>query len=111
MRNSNLILMIVIFMMMVVCLSKARASTCITNTARHRFEVLNGYPHGRAGYVVDHVCALEVGGIDDPANMQYQTISESKKKNRIERTPAGKTKYCNAFNSTLIRRVFNCRGR
>ena len=43
-----------------------------------------GYPHGRPGYVVDHIVPLACGGRDDPANMQWQTIGEGKAKDRIE---------------------------
>jgi hypothetical protein len=34
-----------------------------------------GYPHGRPGYVVDHVIPLKRGGADAPWNMQWQTIA------------------------------------
>ncbi len=37
------------------------------------------------GYVVDHVKALECGGADDPANMQWQTSADAKAKDRTER--------------------------
>jgi len=43
---------------------------------------LTGYPHGRAGYVIDHVVPLALGGADTPANMQWQTIQAAKKKDR-----------------------------
>jgi hypothetical protein len=36
------------------------------------------------GYVVDHVIALKRGGLDDPSNMQWQTVEEAKAKDRIE---------------------------
>jgi hypothetical protein len=36
------------------------------------------------GYVVDHVCALECCGLDQPQNMQWQTRAESKRKDRWE---------------------------
>ena len=39
-----------------------------------------GYPHGRPGYVVDHVIPLKRGGADAPWNMQWQTIAEGKAK-------------------------------
>jgi hypothetical protein len=37
------------------------------------------------GYVIDHVNPLECGGADAPANMQWQTITEGKAKDRTER--------------------------
>jgi hypothetical protein len=43
-----------------------------------------GYPHGRHGYVVDHIIPLECGGADDPSNMQWQTIAEGKAKDKTE---------------------------
>lgn len=61
------------------------------------------------GYVADHVCGLAVGGKDIPLNLQWQTISEGHKKDRIELTPIGVIKFCNATNSTPTRQVFNCK--
>lgn len=37
------------------------------------------------GYVIDHIVALACGGPDSPGNMQWQTISEAKEKDRWER--------------------------
>jgi hypothetical protein len=36
------------------------------------------------GYVVDHIVALKRGGADEPANMQWQSYEEAKRKDRIE---------------------------
>ena len=44
-----------------------------------------GYPHGRPGYVIDHVIPVACGGPDAPANMQWQTIEEATAKDRVER--------------------------
>ena len=52
--------------------------------AKHAFEVSTGYPHGRPGYVVDHIIPLARGGADLPSNMQWQTIAEGKAKDRGE---------------------------
>jgi hypothetical protein len=53
--------------------------------ARHAFARQTGYPHGRPGYVIDHVVPLACGGRDTPSNMQWQTISAAKAKDRSER--------------------------
>lgn len=37
------------------------------------------------GYVIDHIKPLACGGADTPANMQWQTISEGKLKDKWER--------------------------
>jgi hypothetical protein len=44
-----------------------------------------GYPHGRPGYVVDHIVPLACGGADAPSNMQWQSVADGKEKDRIER--------------------------
>ncbi|HWW86286.1 MAG TPA: HNH endonuclease signature motif containing protein [Vicinamibacterales bacterium] len=53
--------------------------------AKRAFETQSGYPHGRPGYVVDHVKPLACGGADAPSNMQWQTIAEGKAKDKWER--------------------------
>ena len=53
--------------------------------AKHAFEVQTGYPHGRSGYVVDHIRPLACGGADAPSNMQWQTVAAAKAKDKIER--------------------------
>jgi hypothetical protein len=98
---------IILFTLMLLCGSAE--AFCRNPALKHKFDVLNGFPHGRTGYVVDHICALEVGGIDAITNMQYQTISEAKAKDKIERTAIGKAIWCNANNSTPTRQVFNCK--
>src|SRR5690242_20551867 len=52
---------------------------------KKKFERESGYPHGRPGYVVDHIIPLSEGGMDDPSNMQWQTKEEAKAKDRTER--------------------------
>ena len=51
---------------------------------KKKFERETGYPHGRPGYVVDHLIPLSEGGRDDPSNMQWQTKEEAKAKDRTE---------------------------
>lgn len=44
-----------------------------------------GKPTGACpGYVADHIVPLKRGGIDEPSNMQGQTVAEGKMKDRIE---------------------------
>ena len=56
-----------------------------SEAAKDEFERETGYPHGRPGYVVDHVVPLACGGADAPSNMQWQTIEEGKAKDKTER--------------------------
>jgi len=44
-----------------------------------------GYPHGRKGYIIDHITPLCAGGIDKVYNMQWQTVEESYEKDIKER--------------------------
>ena len=37
--------------------------------AKKEFMKQSGYPHGRPGYVVDHIIPLKRGGADSPSNM------------------------------------------
>ena len=97
-------LLIIILLMPIM----AEASTCRSWAVKHQFDIMNGYPHGRKGYVVDHVCALSMGGLDSVLNMQYQTIQDGKLKDRVESSEYGRALYCTPKNSTPIRRVFNC---
>jgi hypothetical protein len=56
-----------------------------SEAAKKEFMKETGYPHGRPGYVVDHIIPLECGGADDPSNMQWQTAADAKDKDRTER--------------------------
>lgn len=42
------------------------------------------------GYVVDHVKPLCAGGCDAVENMQWQTVSDAKAKDKLERAMCGK---------------------
>lgn len=41
------------------------------------------------GFVVDHIRPLCACGVDDPSNMQYQSLAESKIKDKWERKLCG----------------------
>ena len=73
--------------------SKNYCSTCPRDShgrikrsakAKHEFMRVTGYPHGRPGYIIDHIIPLKEGGADAPSNMQWQTIEEAKAKDRWE---------------------------
>ena len=74
--------------------SSARYTTCQRvehgrikriQDAKHDFMRQTGYPHGRKGYVIDHVVPLACGGADSPSNMQWQTRAEGRAKDKRER--------------------------
>jgi hypothetical protein len=52
--------------------------------AKRQFERATGYPHGRPGYVIDHIVPLKRGGSDTPDNMQWQTTEAAKQKDKTE---------------------------
>jgi hypothetical protein len=104
-------IMMLLFLASIVAMSTpdANASICRNSAVKRQFDREQGYPHGRKGYIVDHVCAIGCTGKDITANMQYQTIEASKKKDRWETTPVGCKLTCNPQNSTKTRQVFNCK--
>lgn len=56
-----------------------------SSKATYDFRKQTGYPHGRKGYVIDHIIPLSKGGCDCPSNMQWQTKEEAKRKDKTER--------------------------
>jgi hypothetical protein len=56
-----------------------------SESAKHAFMRQTGYPHGRPGFVVDHVVPLACGGSDTPQNMAWQSVADAKAKDKWER--------------------------
>jgi hypothetical protein len=56
-----------------------------SESAKRDFMKQTGYPHGRPGYVIDHVVPLSKGGADRPSNMQWQTKADAKAKDKWEK--------------------------
>jgi hypothetical protein len=98
-----------ILLLVIVAFSSYANSSCRSSSVKKQFDRINGYRYGRVGYVVDHSCALACGGLDNVKNMQYQTVLESKEKDRWETTPYGCSITCNSSNSLPRRTVFNCK--
>jgi hypothetical protein len=58
---------------------------CRSPEVRHEFLVETGYPHGRPGWIVDHVIPLACGGADAVSNMAWQTRADAAAKDKVER--------------------------
>jgi hypothetical protein len=98
-----------ILLLFIVAFSSYANSSCRSSSVKKQFDRINGYSKSREGYIVDHICALACGGLDDVKNMQYQTALESKAKDRWETTTVGCSTTCNSTNSLPRRTVFNCK--
>lgn len=63
---------------------------------RRQFQALHPCPStGKTtgpcpGYIRDHIKPLACGGADSPDNMQWQTVSEAKEKDKTERKNCSK---------------------
>jgi uncharacterized membrane protein len=66
------------------CSRDAHGHIARSREATDAFKRMTGYPHGRPGYVIDHVVALCKGGADAPYNMAWQTVAEAKAKDKWE---------------------------
>lgn len=97
-----------IWLLVVLLISFDATAACRSTSVKRQFDKEQGYPKGRPGYIVDHICALGQGGLDITTNMQYQTKAESLAKDKIENTAYGKALFCNKDNSLSYRTVFNC---
>ena len=68
----------------VPCARDGRGHIARSREATDEFKRMTGYPHGRPGYVIDHVIPLKRGGADAPANMQWQTREDARAKDKWE---------------------------
>ena len=72
------------------CQRDSRGKIQRSTSARHEFQHLHPCPStgsaagGCPGYVVDHIRPLKRGGVDSPGNMQWQTTTAAKAKDRVE---------------------------
>jgi hypothetical protein len=66
------------------CVRDSHGRIARSAEAREEFMRETGYPHGRPGYVIDHIVPLKRGGADAPYNMQWQTREEARAKDKWE---------------------------
>src|SRR3954467_1716482 len=77
------------------CARDANGRIHRSSAARNDFRRENPCPstgHTRGscpGFVIDHVKPLFCGGADSPRNMQWQTLTDARKKDRWERRTCG----------------------
>jgi len=74
----------IILVVALLLASPASADTRHAATVR-AFQRLTGYPHGRPGFVVDHIVPLCAGGADAVRNLQWQATAASYQKDVFER--------------------------
>lgn len=67
------------------CPRDAHGKIARSESAREQFMRQTGYPHGRPGYVIDHIIPLACGGADVPSNLQWQSTADAKAKDKTER--------------------------
>jgi hypothetical protein len=88
--------LIAIIIVIALAVTAAEAKVKRSTSAKRAFQrespcPATGQPTGKcSGYVIDHIIPLACGGPDDPSNMQWQTYSSAKKKDKWERNGCGK---------------------
>lgn len=82
---------LLLFTLMLALSASANSAYHRSTKAKNAFKYshpcpANGDTKGRCpGYVIDHIIALACGGADSPVNMQWQTVTEGKAKDKWER--------------------------
>ena len=70
--------------LLALCAALLLGATPRHSAPRERFMRETGYPHGRPGWIVDHVIPLARGGCDCSANMMWQTVEAAHCKDSFE---------------------------
>ena len=84
------LLTLFVAMLSFLCAGPLPGATIRRSSAKAEFKrehpcPANGHRSGRCpGYVIDHIVPLVCNGADAPSNMQWQTITEAKAKDRWE---------------------------
>lgn len=84
---------IIILLTAILCFSSLNASAEFHRSQKAKTSFKYSHPcpaTGRSkgtcpGFTIDHIKPLACGGLDDPANMQWQTKTEAKAKDKWER--------------------------
>jgi hypothetical protein len=66
------------------CARDSRGRIARSRAVTEEFKQMTGYPHGRPGYVIDHIVPLCHNGPDVPSNLQWQTKAEAHEKDLWE---------------------------
>src|SRR5690242_4054321 len=99
MSGKALSLAAVLIASLVIAVPSADAKQHRSSSAKHEFQHLNPCPSTGGvrgscpGYIIDHIVPLCAGGPDRPSNMQWQTVQEAKKKDRLERQQCRQSKF------------------
>lgn len=81
----------IFFIFLLLLLPNVEASTHRSSSVKSEFQRQHPCPatgniRGACpGWVKDHVIALACGGLDQPVNLQWQTVADAKDKDKWER--------------------------
>ncbi len=85
-RRTAVVILVAALVGFTSLVTSAQTPATRSEAAKNAFMRQTGYPDGRPGYVIDHICPLVCCGLDAPQNMQWQTERASKAKDRWERS-------------------------